>query len=123
MQRPISNKIQLGDMEASLLLTIKQIWKVYTVKLIKLEGFGNLVGQMKVWQDIPNLVPVSRQSQIRGSICRKAFASVNYSDMKILEFITELTANTYSNYSSMELVLPIQFTKKTQPKQHKWTLI
>ena len=72
---------------------------------------------------IPNLVPVSRQSQIRGSICRKAFASVNYSDMKILEFITELTANTYSNYSSMELVLPIQFTKKTQPKQHKWTLI
>ena len=32
--------------------------------------------------------------------------------MKILEFIIELTANTYSNYSSMELVLPIQFTKK-----------
>ena len=32
--------------------------------------------------------------------------------MKILEFIVELTANTYSNYSSMELVLPIQFTKK-----------
>ena len=31
--------------------------------------------------------------------------------MKILEFIIELTANTYSNYSSMELVLPIQFTK------------
>ena len=33
--------------------------------------------------------------------------------MKILEFVLELTANTYSNYSSMELVLPIQFTKKT----------
>ena len=32
--------------------------------------------------------------------------------MKILEFVLELTANTYSNYSSMELVLPIQFTKK-----------
>ena len=62
---------------------------------------------------IPNLVPVSRQSQISGSIPRKAFASVNYSDMKILEFIIERTANTYSNYSSMELVLSIQFTKKT----------
>ena len=31
--------------------------------------------------------------------------------MKILGFIIELTANTYSNYSSMELVLPIKFTK------------
>ena len=33
--------------------------------------------------------------------------------MKTLGFIIELTANTWSNYSSMELVLPIQFTKKT----------
>ena len=39
-------------MEESLLLTMKQIWKVYKVKLIQLEGFGNLVKQMKVWQDI-----------------------------------------------------------------------
>ena len=61
---------------------------------------------------IPNLVPVSRQNQISGSIPRKTFASVTYSGMKILEFIIELTANTYSNYISMELVLPIQFTKK-----------
>ena len=32
--------------------------------------------------------------------------------MKIIEFIIQLTANIYSNYSSMELVLPIQLTKK-----------
>ena len=62
---------------------------------------------------LPNLTPVSRQNQIGGSIPRKAFASVTYSDGKILEFILELTANTYSNYSSMELLLPIQFTKST----------
>ena len=31
--------------------------------------------------------------------------------MKILEFVLELTANTYSNYSSMELISPVQFTK------------
>ena len=62
---------------------------------------------------IQNLVPVSRQNQISSSIPRKAFTSVPYSDMKILEFIIELAGNTYSNYSSMELVLPIQFTKKT----------
>ena len=62
---------------------------------------------------IPSILPVTRQNQIAGSIPRKAFASVTYSDIKILEFVLELTANTYSNYSSMELVLPIQFTKKT----------
>ena len=60
---------------------------------------------------IPNILPVTRQNQIAGTIPRKAFASVTYSDKKILEFVLELTANTYSNYSSMELALPIQFTK------------
>ena len=62
---------------------------------------------------VPNLSPVSRQNQIAGSISKKAFALVTYWDGKILELIFELTANTYSNYSSMELVLPIQFTKST----------
>ena len=47
-----------------------------------------------------------------GTIPRKVFASVTYSDNTVLEFALELTANTHSNYSSMELVLPIQFTKK-----------
>ena len=36
-----------------------------------------------------------------------------YSDKKILEFTLENPANAYTNYSSMEIVLPIQFTKKT----------
>ena len=62
---------------------------------------------------IPNLLPVTRQNQIAGTNPRKAFVSVTYSDEKNLEFILELGANTYSNYSSMELVLPIQITKST----------
>ena len=37
-------------------------------------------------------------------------------DKKNLDFIIELVANTYSNYSSMELVLPIQITKNTTKK-------
>ena len=36
-----------------------------------------------------------------------------YSGKKILEFTLKNTANTYTNYSSMKIVLPIQFTKKT----------
>ena len=37
--------------------------------------------------------------------------------IKNLEFILELTANTYSNYSTMEIALPIQFTKSTNEEQ------
>ena len=65
---------------------------------------------------IPNILTVTRQNQIAGTISRKAFAPVPYSDKKTLEFVLELTANTYSNYGSMELVLPIQFTKKKETK-------
>ena len=45
------------------------------------------------------------QVQLQGKLSHKN------SDIKILDFIIELTANTYSNYSSIELVLLIQFTK------------
>ena len=37
---------------------------------------------------------------------------MTYSDKKQLEFILDLTASTYSNYSSMEICLPLKFTKK-----------
>ena len=61
---------------------------------------------------IPNLTKVSRQNQIAGTHPRKAFASQTYSEKKNLEFVIELVANTYSNYSTMCLVLLLQFTKK-----------
>ena len=62
---------------------------------------------------IPNLLPVTRQNQVAGTHSRKAFDSVTYSDKNNLEFLNELAANTYTNYSSMEIVLPNHFTKKT----------
>ena len=60
----------------------------------------------------PNILPVSRQSQIAGELPRRAYANVTYSDKKQLEFALDLTANTYSNYSIMEICLPLKFTKK-----------
>ena len=121
MQRNISNKIQLGD-------TLNRLQDYGGVPAIGDEGsLENLYSKVdkigafwktgKADEDlsryIPNILPVTRQNQIAGTISWKAFASVTYSDKKILEFVLELTANTYSNYSSMELVLPIQFTNKT----------
>ena len=61
----------------------------------------------------PNILPVTRQAQIAGEVPRKAYASVTYTDKKQLEFILDLTANTYSNFSTMEICLWLRFTKKT----------
>ena len=47
-----------------------------------------------------------------GEIPRKSYASITYSDKKQFEFALDLTANTYSNYSTMEMCLPLKFTKK-----------
>ena len=35
---------------------------------------------------------------------------------KKLEFVLDLTENTYSNYSSMEICLPLQFYSETETK-------
>ena len=121
MQPPISNKIQLGD-------TLNPAKDYGSVPSTDDEGnLENLIGKVdKVggfWKTgkadgdlaryLPNILPVTRQNQVTGQLPRKAYASLTYSDKKILEFTLENTANTYTNYSSMEIVLPIQFTKKS----------
>ena len=120
MQRNISNKIHLSN-------TLNPLQDYGGFRAV--DGKGNLenlyskvdkIGALwktgKADEDlsiyIPNILPVTRQNRIVETIPRKKFASLTYSDKKNLEFVLELTANTYSNYSSMELVLPIQFTKK-----------
>ena len=131
MQRNISNKIQLGD-------TLNPLQDYGNILAVgderNLENLYNEVDKIRAfWKTgkadedlsryIPNILPVTRQNQIAGTIPRKAFASVTYSGKKILEFVLELTANTYSNISNIELVLPIQFTKKPQINQRKWMVI
>ena len=68
----------------------------------------------------PNILPVTRQAQIAGEVPRKAYASVTYTDKKQLEFILDLTANTYSNFSTMVICLRLRFTKKKTKKFCKW---
>ena len=131
MPRNISNKIQLGN-------TLNPLQDYGGIPAVDDEGnLENLYSKVDkigafwktgkadedLWRYIPNVLPVARQNQIARSIPRKAFASVTYSEKNILEFVLELTANTYSKYSSRELVLPIQFTKKKQIKPRKWMVI
>ena len=121
MQRNMSKKIQPGDtlnpmLDYGYVPAVDDeanLDNLYS-KVDKVGGFWKIgKADESLARYIPSILPVLRQNQIASSIPRKAFAPVTYSDIKILEFVLELTANTYSNYSSMKLVLPIQFTKKT----------
>ena len=85
------------------------------IKVDKVSGFvatGKTDGDLSRYY--PNILPITRQSQIAGELPRKSYASITYSDKKQLEFVLDLYANTYSNYSTMEICLPLKFTKKTQ---------
>ena len=121
MQRPISDKIQLGQ-------TLNPARDYGGVSSINDEGtLENILGKVdKTTQFIgtgqadedlsrycPNILPITRQSQIAGDLPRKAYATNTYTDKKKLEFTIEQTASTYSNYSNMEICIPIQFTKRT----------
>ena len=121
MLKQISNKIQLGaklnplndyggvpsvDEDGNLQSLFQKVDRVGTLwKTGKTDG--DLV------RYVPDILPVTRQNQIASDNPRQVYASDTYTDKKVLEFAIELTANTYTNYSSMEIVLPIRFVKNT----------
>ena len=66
---------------------------------------------------LPNVLPVTRQNLIAGIDPRQAYASETYTDKKNLDFTINLAPNTYTNYATMAIVLPVQFVKKSQKAQ------
>ena len=121
MQKSISNKVQIGQ-------TLNPARDYAGVSSINDEGtLENLIGKVEksenfirtgeVDEDMsryyPNIYPISRQTQIAADFPKKAYASDTYTDKKQLEFTIKMTANTYSNYSTMLICLPIQFRKST----------
>ena len=111
MQKAISNEIQIGDTLNPLddyagVLSINDEGTLENLigKVDKVQGFlkaGKADGDLSRY--FPNILPITRQSQIAGKLPRKAYASVTYSDKKQLEFILDLTASIYGNYSTMEI--------------------
>ena len=92
MQKAISNKIQLGE-------TLNPLDDYGGVPSINDEGtLENLIGKVekvrgfmktgKADGDLsrysPNILPITRQSQVAGELPRKAYASITYSDKKQL---------------------------------------
>ena len=121
MQKATSDKTQLGE----ILNPLNDYGGVPSIndegtlenligKVDKVRGFvatGKADGNLSRYY--PNILPITRQAQIAGELPRKSYASITYSDKKQFEFVLDLTANTYSNYSTMEICLPLKFTKKT----------
>ena len=56
---------------------------------------------------------VSRQGKLYNIIGGRRYASSTYADKKTLEFTIQLAAYTFSNFSMMCVVLPIQIQKST----------
>ena len=121
MQKAISDKIRLGE-------NLNRLYDYGGVPSNNDEGtLENLIGKVdkvrgfvatgKADGDLsryyPNILPIAKQAQIAGELPRRSYASITYSDKKQFEFVLDLTANTYSNYSTMEICLPLKFTKKT----------
>ena len=128
MQKAVSNKIQLGDTLNPLddyagFLSINNVGTLENL-IIKVDKARVSMSTGKADGDLaryfPNILPVTRQAQIAGEVPRKAYASVTYTDKKQLEFILDLTANTYSNFSTMVICLWLRFTKKKKKKFCKW---
>ena len=121
MQKPISDKIQIGQ-------TLNPARDYRGVSSINNEGtLENIISKVDKSTNFiktgqadeglsryyPNILPIIRQSQIAGKLPRKAYARETYTDKKQFEFTIEMTANTYSNYSSMLVCIPIKFTKRS----------
>ena len=129
MQKAISNKIQLGDTlnpsdDYAGFLSVNDVGTLENLisKVDKARvsmSIGKADGDLARY--FPNILLVTRQVQIAGEVPRKAYTNVTYSDKKQSEFILDLTANTYSNFSTVETCLPLTFTKKKTIKIYKRT--
>ena len=125
MQKPIPDKIQLGetlnpasDYGGASSINDEGTLENILSKVDKAQSFigkGNADGNLSRYY--PNILPITKQSQIASELPRKAYASVTYSDKKQLEFALDLTASTYTNYSSMEICFPLKITKRKNKTQ------
>ena len=121
VQKPIRNRIEFGDKLNPLddyggVPSVNDDGTLQTI-IDKVDKVGKFWQTGKADEDLvrylPNILPVTRQNLIAGINPRQAYASETYTDQKTLEFTIILGANTYTNYATMEIVLPIWFVKNS----------
>ena len=120
-QKPIQNRIEFGQ-------SLNPLDDYAGVPAINDDGnlqtlIDNVDKVSKFWKTgeadsdliryILNVLPVTRQNLIAGIDPRQAYATATYNDKKNLDFTINLAPNTYTNYATMEIVLPVWFVKKS----------
>ena len=124
-QKPITNRIEFGQNLNPLkdyagIPAINDDGNLQTL-IDKVDKVSNFWKTGKADSDLvrylPNILPVTRQNLIAGIDPRQAYASETYTDKKSIDFTIKLAPNTYTNYATMEIVLPVQFVKKSQKAQ------
>ena len=63
---------------------------------------------------VPGMNKIMYQGQIDNIETKKTYVSSNYTDMEQMEFVIELTADHFLNFSTIMLCLPITFRKKNK---------
>ena len=119
MQKEVSNRIQLGQDLNPLndVSAVRSIDNQANVKdlLSKVDKLGELWDEGKADESVarylPGLTNVSRQGKLYNIIGRRTYTSSTYTNKKTLEFTIQLAANTFSNFSMMCVVLPVQIKK------------
>ena len=120
-QKPIRNKVHFGDNVNPLnddggVPSVNDDGNLQTIidkvdKVAKFWQTGKADGDLVRY--VPNVLLVTRQNLVAGVDSRQAHASETYTDTKNLEFTIVLAPNTYTNYATMEIVLPVSFVKKS----------
>ena len=120
-QKPIRNKVHFGDNVNPLhdyggVPSVNDDGNLQTIidkvdKVAKFRQTGKADGDLVRY--VPNVLPVTRQNLVAGVDSRQVHATETYTDKKNLEFTIILAPNTYTNYATMEIVLPVWFVKKS----------
>ena len=66
---------------------------------------------------VPGMNKIMYQGQLNYIDTKKSHASSTYTDMEQLEFVIELPADTFLNFSTIQLCLPLTFRKRTNKAQ------
>ena len=60
---------------------------------------------------LPGLTKPLYQGQLKGMTERKAFADNTYKDLKVAEYMIQLSNNEYMNFHGVHLVFPLKIKK------------
>ena len=125
MQAAKSNRVKLGEnlnpLEDATGVNSTEFSADIENLITKLDKLSDLYDSGKIDADVLRYIlgmsKISYQGQIDWIETRRSYAASTYTDMQMLEFNIELTANHYTNFSNMVSRLPIAFRKKANKAQ------